>query len=49
MSVFRRRRGHPLLVAFNEAAGDPYFSDDAKTMAYYFDDAKTMRYVASDG
>ncbi len=49
MAVFRRRRGHPLLAAFNEAADGSYFSDDAKTMAYYFDDAKTMRYVTKDG
>ncbi len=49
MSAFRGRRGHPLLVVFNEAAEGSYFSDDAKTMAYYFDDAKTMRYVTQDG
>lgn len=47
MSVFRRRRGHPLLVTFNTAAGG-YFTDDALTSAYYFDDAITLRYVAQD-
>jgi len=47
MAVFRRRRGHPLLQAFNDAA-DGYFSDDAETFAYYFDDAITLRYVIQD-
>lgn len=48
MPVFRRRRGHPLLQAFNDAARDDYFSDDAMTDAYYFDDAITLRYVTND-
>lgn len=47
MAVFRRRRGHPLLSAFNDAANE-YFYDDAKTFSYYFDDALTLRYVTSD-
>jgi len=47
MAVFRRRRGHPLLSVFNEAANG-YFTDDAETFAYYFDDAITLRYVVAD-
>lgn len=47
MAVFRRRRGHPILTVFNEAANG-FFSDDAKTQAYYFDDALTLRYVTTD-
>lgn len=48
MPVFRRRRGHPLLNAFNNAAQGPYFSDDDLQDAYYFDDSLTERYVTGD-
>lgn len=48
MSVFRRRRGHPLVAVFSAAADGLYFTDDAKTSAYYFDDALTQRYVTQD-